>query len=149
MLIEAFVGIDEGEVESAFDLRYDVDGIAYVEVDKVAVRSRLELLADEVFEFVVDFDSMQFAIGGQTFSHAEGRVARVGAKLDDTARASHLDKEFEYAALQVARHHAWIDHLQMRFAHYVVEIFGLRFRVLLDVFVDLTIRVLGVFFGLR
>ena len=58
LLIEAFVGIDEGEVERAVDLRDDVDGIAYVEVDKVAVRSRLELLADEVFEFVVDFDSM-------------------------------------------------------------------------------------------
>jgi hypothetical protein len=58
LLIEAFVGIDECEVEIAFDLRYDVNCIAYVEVDKVAVRSRLELLADEVFEFVVDFDSM-------------------------------------------------------------------------------------------
>ena len=58
LLIKAFVGIDESEVERAFDLRYDVDGIAYVEVNKIAVRSRLELLADEVFEFVVDFDSM-------------------------------------------------------------------------------------------
>ena len=58
LLIKAFVGIDESEVERAFDLRYDVDGIAYVEVNFVAMRSRLELLADKVFEFVVDFDSM-------------------------------------------------------------------------------------------
>ena len=58
LLIEAFVGIDEGEVEIAFDLRNDVNGIAYVEVDLIAMRSRLELLADEIFEFVVDFDCM-------------------------------------------------------------------------------------------
>ena len=99
LLIEAFVGINEGEVERAFDLRYDVDGIAYVEVDFVAMRSRLELLADEVFEFVVDFDGMEFAVSRQSFSHAESRIARVGAKLDDATSASHLDKELEYAPL--------------------------------------------------
>ena len=58
LLIKAFVGIDECEVERAFDLRYDVNGIAYVEMYFFAVRGRLELLANEIFEFVVDFDSM-------------------------------------------------------------------------------------------
>ena len=38
LLIEAFVGIDEGEIECAFDLRYDVDGIAYMEVYFIAMR---------------------------------------------------------------------------------------------------------------
>lgn len=62
--VEAFVGVDEGEVEWGGEGGDDVEGVADVKGDFVAVRGGGELAADEGLLFVVDFDGVQFAVGG-------------------------------------------------------------------------------------
>ncbi len=146
--VEAFVGIDEYEVEVAAEAWYDIEGIAYVEGDAAAVGYGGELGTDEVFEFVVDFDGVELCAVGEGFGHGERGVAGECAYLEDAVGAEHGDEHTEDAPLKVSAHHAWVYDVESRLACDAAEVVGLGVGMGGDVVVNQAVGLVGELVGL-
>ena len=60
--ILALVSVDKDEVETRIELRHDVACVADVERHALAVGRQCQMLTDEIFLLVVDFDGVHTAV---------------------------------------------------------------------------------------
>ena len=103
----ALVAVDEHEVELHAQLRGFLHGVADAKVDEVGHVGAVDPFTGEVFHLVVYLESVQSRLvcpirlvclpGNlfQAFRHAQCRIARERANLEDGAWALHHDEHFQ------------------------------------------------------
>ena len=96
-----------------------------MERNLLAERRTVEVGADKVLEFVVDFDGVHMRLGRkETFGEAKCGVAGESAEFEHIHGFNHAHQHFEQSSLQVSRTHARAQVVEMCLAVEATEFLG-------------------------
>jgi hypothetical protein len=110
--ILSFVGIDKHQVELSAKLWHYLVAVAYVQRNAVAYRRFCKMTAQEVFQFILYLDAVNYGVViEQSLGKALRRVARVSAEFKHPLGAYHAHEHLQQSALQMPRAHARVEQL--------------------------------------
>ena len=77
--------------------------------------------ADEILEFVVDFNGVHHSVGGNSLGETQGGISGEGAEFENRLWRYHAHKHLQHTPLQMPRAHARTQMIEMRGSVQITE----------------------------